>query len=246
MSARPEVVVDRDSPVPLYFQVAQQLEQAIESGRIPPGTRLDNEIALAEELGLSRPTMRRAIQYLVDKGMLSRRRGVGTHVAHTRVRRPVGLTSLYDDLSGAGQRPGTIVLRNTVGVASADVAEALEVADGTAVVMLERLRSARGEPLALLRNYLPAGLVRLRTEALERHGLYELLRAAGVGMAAARQSIGARRATAAEARLLDEPRGAPLLTMRRTTFDDRGVVVEYGDHLYRASRYSFELALTNR
>ncbi len=97
--------LDRSSPVPLYFQVAQRLEKMIESGQLAPGARLENEIALAEQLGLSRPTMRQAIQYLVDKGLLSRKRGVGTQVVNTRVRRSVELTSLYDDLEPDRQVP---------------------------------------------------------------------------------------------------------------------------------------------
>jgi DNA-binding GntR family transcriptional regulator len=246
MAERPQVLVDRASPVPLYFQVAHQLEQAIESGELPPGSRLDNEIALAEELGLSRPTMRQAIQYLVDKGLLVRKRGVGTHVARARVRRPVGLTSLFDDLVSSGQQPTTTVLSHSVDAASGVVASALEVPEGTPVVTLERLRRTRGEPLALLRNHLRADLVALHPDVLAQRGLYEVLREAGITLASATQSIGARRATAAEAKLLDETRGAPLLTMRRTAFDERGVVVEFGDHLYRASRYSFEVALTVR
>jgi DNA-binding GntR family transcriptional regulator len=246
MPDRPQVLVDRASPVPLYFQVARQLEQAIESGVLPPGSRLDNEITLAEELGLSRPTMRQAIQYLVDKGLLVRKRGVGTHVARARVRRPVGLTSLFDDLTSSGQRPTTTLLSHTVEPASGVVAAALEVPEGTSVITLERLRRAGGEPLAIMRNHLRADLVPLQPDLLEERGLYEVLREAGVALASATQSIGARRATAAEAKLLDETRGAPLLTMRRTTFDDRGLVVEFGDHLYRASRYSFEVALTGR
>jgi DNA-binding GntR family transcriptional regulator len=246
MPDRPQVLVDRASPVPLYFQVARQLEQAIESGGLPPGSRLDNEITLAEELGLSRPTMRQAIQYLVDKGLLVRKRGVGTHVARARVRRPVGLTSLFDDLTSSGQWPTTTVLSHTVEAASGVVAAALEVPEGTSVIALERLRRAGGEPLAIMRNHLRADLVPLQPEQLEQRGLYEVLREAGVALTSATQSIGARRATAAEAKLLDETRGAPLLTMRRTTFDDRGLVVEFGDHLYRASRYSFEVALTGR
>jgi DNA-binding GntR family transcriptional regulator len=246
MPDRPQVLVDRASPVPLYFQVARQLEQAIESGVLPPGSRLDNEITLAEELGLSRPTMRQAIRYLVDKGLLVRKRGVGTHVARARVRRPVGLTSLFDDLTSSGQWPTTTVLSHTVEAASGVVAAALEVPEGTSVIALERLRRAGGEPLALMRNHLCADPVPLQPEQLEQRGLYEVLREAGVALTSATQSIGARRATAAEAKLLDETRGAPLLTMRRTTFDDRGLVVEFGDHLYRASRYSFEVALTGR
>jgi DNA-binding GntR family transcriptional regulator len=247
MAARPALVIDRASPVPLYFQVASQLEAAIESGELPPGARMDNEIALAEELGLSRPTMRQAIQYLVDKGLLVRKRGVGTHVARARVRRDVGLTSLFDDLSESGQAPSTEVLSHGVRPVTGALAGALEVAEGTEVLALERLRRARGEPLAIMRNYVrPVGQAELTEERLRDHGLYELLRAAGVTLAAAQQSIGARRATTAEARLLDETRGAPVLTVRRTTFDDHGGVVEYGDHVYRASRYSFEVALTSR
>ena len=246
MPDRPQVLVDRASPVPLYFQVARQLEQAIESGVLPAGSRLDNEIALAEELGLSRPTMRQAIQYLVDKGMLVRKRGVGTHVARARVRRPVGLTSLFDDLAASGQEPSTTVLSHGVEAASGVVAAALEVPEGTAVISLERLRHTRGEPLAIMHNHLRADLVPLPADVLSRRGLYQVLRDAGIRLASATQSIGARRATAAEARLLDETRGAPLLTMRRTAFDESGAVVEFGDHLYRASRYSFEVALTGR
>ena len=115
------------------------------------------------------------------------------------------------------------------------------------MVVLERLRYARGEPLARMRNYLPAELVPgLATEALQERGLYQMLRAHGITLHAAAQTIGARAATLAEARLLGEAKGAPLLTMERTTYDERGRVVEYGTHIYRASRYSFELSLVAR
>src|ERR1700743_2648653 len=96
--------VDRNSPVPLYFQVAQHLEHLIESGEMPTGTRLENEIDLADQLGLSRPTMRRAIQYLVDRGLLVRKRGVGTQVVQAKVRRQIELTSLHD--AGGRGPPG--------------------------------------------------------------------------------------------------------------------------------------------
>ena len=240
------IAVDRSSPVPLYFQVAEQLERAIETGSLPAGVRLGNEVQLAEHYGLSRPTMRRAIQYLVDKGLLVRKRGVGTQVLHTKVKRPIELTSLYDDLVGAGQAPTTQVLQNTVVSADATVALVLGVEPKSPVAFLERLRSAGDEPLALMRNYLPADLIELRTDALESSGLYQLLRAAGINPRVALQSIGARAASGAEARLLTEPRGAPLLTMTRTTYDDSGKAVEYGTHVYRASRYAFEHTLVGR
>jgi len=246
--ASPELKIplDRTSPVPLYFQVAQQLERAIEEGELPAGTRLDNEIDLADRLGLSRPTMRRAIQYLVEQGLLVRKRGVGTQVVHTKVRRSIELTSLFDDLSNAHQEPRTTVLRNTIEPAADAVAHALNVAAHAPVIALERLRFARDEPLALMRNYLPQGLLDLPTRRLEEHGLYQLMRAAGIHLRIASQTIGARGASATESRLLQEKRNAPLLTMSRTTYDDTGRIVEYATHLYRASIYSFELTLLGR
>jgi DNA-binding GntR family transcriptional regulator len=237
------LVLDRTSPVPLYFQVAQHLEKAIETGQVPPGTRLDNEIEIAEQLGLSRPTLRRAMQYLVDKGLLVRRRGVGTRVVQRKVRRPLELSSLFDDLAGSGQRPATEVLSNEVVPAPADVAEALSVLEGTPVIRLVRLRSASDQPIARMSNYLPADMPGLTSQALAERGLYQLIRTAGVTLHAAIQTIGARTATTAEARLLGESRGAAVLTMQRLTFDDHGRPVEFGTHIYAASRYSFELSL---
>ncbi|MFF8841571.1 GntR family transcriptional regulator [Streptomyces sp. NPDC015127] len=238
--------MDRTSPVPLYFQLAQQLEAAIERGALTPGTLLGNEIELAGRLGLSRPTVRQAIQSLVDKGLLVRRRGVGTQVVHSQVKRPLELSSLYDDLEAAGQRPATVVLNNTVEAASAEVAAALGVAEGSEVRLVERLRYAHGEPMARLRNHLPAGLLDCDTAELESTGLYRLMRAAGITLHSARQSVGARAAAEGEAELLGEEAGAPLLTMERTTFDDTGRAVEFGSHIYRASRYAFEFQLLVR
>ncbi|WP_112469186.1 GntR family transcriptional regulator [Streptomyces triticisoli] len=241
-----ELSVDRSSPVPLYFQLSQQLESAIEQGTLTPGCLLGNEIELAARLGLSRPTVRQAIQSLVDKGLLVRRRGVGTQVVHSKVRRPLELTSLYDDLEAAGQLPATRVLVNTVVPASGGVAAALGVAEGEEVHRIERLRLAHGEPMAYLTNYLPPGLLDLDTGHLEATGLYRLMRAAGITLHSARQSIGARAATSAEAERLGEAEGAPLLTMERVTFDDTGRAVEFGTHTYRPSRYSFEFQLLVR
>jgi DNA-binding GntR family transcriptional regulator len=237
------IQLDRSSPVPLYYQVAQHLEEAIDSGLLPPGSRLDNEIQLAQRLALSRPTVRRAIQYLVDKGLLVRKRGVGTRVVHAQVKRRIELTSLYDDLARTGQRPATSVLSNRVEPASRAVAEALNIPEGTPVTALDRLRYAQAEPIARLCNYLPATVPGLTTQALEQTGLYQLIRAQSIRLHAAIQTIGARGATVAEARLLGEKKGAPLLTMQRIAYDDQGAAIEYGTHVYRASRYGFEQGL---
>jgi GntR family transcriptional regulator len=238
-----DITIDRTSPVPLYFQVAQQLEAAIADGRFPSGSRLPNEVELAAQLAFSRPTMRRAMDYLVDRGLIVRQRGVGTRVVSPKVRRSLNLTSLYDDMAAGGQRPRTRVLGNDIVEASSEVAKALGLRPGDPVVHLVRLRSARDQPIAHMTNYLPADRVTITTENLETTGLYDILRRSGVQLHSATQLIGARTATAADARMLRERKGAALLTMQRTAYDDHGVCVEYGDHSYAASRYTFEMSM---
>ncbi|MFJ7215025.1 GntR family transcriptional regulator [Amycolatopsis sp. NPDC098790] len=240
-----EIVLDPGSPEPLYFQVSRQLHAAIEDGRLPAGARLANEVELAANLRLSRPTIRQAIQALVNQGLLVRRRGVGTQVVRTKVARPLRLSSLFDDLTGLGGTPSSEVLDNRVEPAADGVPDLLETPGLTHVRRLTRIRSVDGEPLAVMNNYLPNGVIDPTDEELRERGLYQLLRSAGVRLHAAEQNIGARLATDEDAELLDEEPGAALLTMQRTTYDDTGRVVEYGWHVYRASRYTFNLSLTD-
>lgn len=241
-----DLTVDRRSPIPLYYQLSQQLEEAIASGELKPGDRIETEVELAGRFGLSRPTVRQAIQELVSKGLLVRRRGVGTQVVHSQLRRPVELTSLYDDLARASHDPQTHVLDLKVVDPPGKVADALNVPEGTEVQYLERLRLDADEPLAIMRNWLPLGLAELDKDALESSGLYEILRRAGVHMRIANQRIGARAATGAEGRLLGVPARSPLLTMERVSFDDSGRAVEFASHNYRADSYSFETTLVER
>ncbi len=235
--------LDRTGPVPLYFQVSSAVEQAIRSGAIPPGARLENEIAIGQRLGLSRPTIRRAMQELVDKGLLVRRRGIGTQVVQGQVTRPVELTSLYEDLKSAHHEPGTRVLEHDTRPAAANVAEALGITTGADVVFLRRQRSTDGIPVAVLENYLPIEFADISTEQLETKGLYQLLRGRGVTIRVANQKIGARRAHGDESELLDIDKGGPVLTMERVAFDSSGRAVEFGHHCYRPDMYSFETTL---
>src|SRR5258705_8225800 len=124
----PRIEVDRASPVPLYFQISRCLEEAVDRGELTPGERLPNEIEFAELLAISRPTMRRALDELVEKGLLTRKQGVGTRVANAQVRRRVALTSLHDDLTAAGRHPQTQVLTFDAGRVDRHAARALGVA----------------------------------------------------------------------------------------------------------------------
>lgn len=238
--------MDRTGPVPLYFQVSSAIEKAIRSGEIPPGARLENEIAIGQRLGLSRPTIRRAIEELVDKGLLVRRRGIGTQVVQGQVTRQVELTSLYEDLKNSQHEPGTRVLEHDTRAADPATADALSVPVGSDIVYLRRQRSTDGVPVAVLTNYLPLDFADITTEQLQQKGLYEIMRARGVTIRVANQKIGARRAHGDEAGLLDIDKGGPVLTMERVAFDASGRAVEFGHHCYRPDMYSFQTTLVAR
>jgi DNA-binding GntR family transcriptional regulator len=231
---------DRSSPLPLHARVATRLQELIETGALPVGSRIQSEVTLAERLGISRPTMRRAMQHLVDRGLVVRKPGAGTEVVMPSAHRPVELTSLYDDLMKASRQPSTDVLSLAVIPASDAAALALHIPPRTEVTCIDRLRYADGQPLALMHNLVPVHIARFTRAELQRHGLYELLRAAAVVPKAADEVIGARSATAEEAEVLGIKRGAPVLTMTRTAWNADGRGIEYGSHVYHADRYAFQ------
>lgn len=238
--------LDRSGPIPLYYQVAKRMRDAIENGELAPGARIENEVTLAGRLGISRPTIRRAIQELVDQGLLVRRRGVGTQVVRGRLTRGVELTSLYDDLAMANRSPATTVLLREAVVPSPEVLETLSLPSGTEVLHVRRLRLTDGVPLAVLENFLPPEFLALTAESFAKHGLYQLMRAHGITMRVAHQTIGARASTKEEAELLGLTPRAPVLTMSRTVFDQSGHAVEFGDHSYQPDLYSFDVTLVEK
>ncbi len=238
----PSVEIDRDSDEPLYQQIARPLEDYILSGQVAAGSLIEDEVSMAARLSVARPTARRAIQELVSRGLVTRRRGVGTRVTPRQVHRPSRLKSLSEELQSAGYEPSTRVLSYVVEEVSSEDAETLGLAAGEGVVRVERLRLADGEPVALLRNVIPADIAPSWKE-LGQDSLFDCLKARGAEMAAARQVINARGATKEEAEILGEPEGAPLLTMSRVGSDQHGRAIEVGDHVYRPGLYSFEFSV---
>jgi GntR family transcriptional regulator len=240
------VVVDRSSPVPLYHQVAEQLTAAIRTGLLRPGDPFENEVSLAARLGLSRPTVRRAIAELVGRGMLVRRRGVGTTVANQVIHRRDELSSLWDELARRGTPPSTEVLEIDRERVHPIAAAAMGLAEDTRLLYLKRRRLAGDTPAAIMQNYLPPHLADLDESELRTRGLYAVLRARGVRPVIAHQVIGARRPTTQERRLLGLASGDPLLTMTRRAYDAEGSPVEFGDHCYRFDQYAFDVTVYER
>ena len=238
--------LDRSGPIPLYFQIAQKIEKAVLDGTLPAGSRVENEVSLGDRLGLSRPTIRRAIQDLVDKGLLVRRRGIGTQVVHGQVTRGVELTSLYEDLTRSGKKPSTTMLTYKVMSADQKIAEQLGVEVDSPVLYLQRVRSADKVPVSIMENWLPADFTDITEEELNEHGLYQILRGRGVTIRVAKQKIGARKSTISESEILKLDKNSALLTMDRTAYDNSGRAIEFGHHCYRPDLYSFEVTLVEK
>lgn len=243
MATKIQVSMDRNSPVPLYHQLAEQLAAAIDDGVLKPGDTFENELSLADRLDLSRPTVRRAIVELVTRGLLVRRRGVGTTVANEVIHRRNELTSLYDDLKRNGRQPLTEVLEFNPSFVDQRASQILGFAPETPLVYLERLRLVKEGPMSILRNWLPPMWADLDLEMLSDQGLYAVMRDRSVIPAVAHQTIGARPAVPSERKLLQLDKNDPVLTMSRRAYDAAGVPVEFGDHCYRYDRYLFDITV---
>lgn len=237
-----DIELDHSSPVPLYHQISEPIKNLILDGTIPPGAKLEDELSMASRLGVSRPTARRALQSLVDLRLVVRKRAVGTIVAPKEIHRQVKLSSLYDDLRETGQKPTTEVISYEEVAAEAEIAEDLRLSEGQPVIKVVRLRLANGEPLAIMTNYLPLEIAPSEKE-LRSGGLYDAMRSHGHEVVSASQTISARKASSEEAETLQESRGAAILSMRRIAYNQSGVPIEIGDHVYRASRYHFTVSL---
>ena len=153
---------------------------------------------------------------------------------------------MNDDLSRSGQKPSTNLLLHEVIPADAKIAEQLAVEIGAPTLHLHRVRLADNVPVSVLENWLPEDFIDLSDADIVEHGLYAVLRSRGVTMRVAKQRIGARKATTKEAELLDLEKGAALLTMDRTAFDNSGRAVEFGHHCYRPDLYSFSVTLVEK
>lgn len=237
-----DIELDHSSPIPLYHQISEPIKELILDGTIPPGAKLEDELSMASRLGVSRPTARRALQSLVDLRLVVRKRAVGTIVAPKEIHRQVKLSSLYDDLKDSGQKPTTKVISFKEVEASQEIAEDLRLEEGQTVIKVVRLRLANGEPLAIMTNYLPSEVAPTEKE-LRSGGLYDAMRSHGHEVVSASQTISARKASSEEAEILQESRGAAILSMRRIAYNQSGVPIEIGDHVYRASRYRFTVSL---
>ena len=229
--------------VPKYEALRVALARELRS--MSANEALPSERDLMSAHGVSRMTVRKALDQLVDDGLIYRVQGSGTYVAPPEtITKSLRLTSFSEDIRARHMTPGSRLLSQRVVDADAEVAQALALRPGSPVVHLERLRTADGSPMCLENAWLSEELV----GDLGRDGLgdslYTSLAERGIVLQYADQHIRATVVDARDAKLLDVPAFSPALLVTRVTFERTGRPVERAVSLYRADRYDFRVTVT--
>lgn len=226
-------------PVPLHHQVYLDLRGALDAGEWRSGDRLPPERELAERYGCSLITVRRALTDLARERRLTRTRGRGTFVTRPPIALDLdGTTSFTEELQLLGHDPTTRVVSARTMPADTAVAQALDIEVGTAVVHLERLRMADGEPLLLEQVFLPEGrFPGLLASDLERGSLYELLSERyATSVVRAREALEPVSLPMREAHLLGVEPHRPALLIEGVAYDGAGRPVELARSYVRGDR----------
>jgi GntR family transcriptional regulator len=238
------------SRIPLYYQLENVLREKITSGAFEPGERLPTESELIEQYGVSRITVRQALQALTDEGFIERQQGRGTFVANRKSRKKrftgtIHLTGSLDELIEMGMDTPVKVLEMNRVEADQHEAELLEIKPGTPIYRLKRLRLNEGKPFGLIINYLPEEIGSALTMAELGSGalLHTMETKLGYHLDNALQQIHAELADPYVAKLLDVRVGTALLSIERTVYTDKNKPVEYVHTLYRSDLYGYSVKL---
>lgn len=221
--------------LPKYLEITASLRQELRHS--PAGTRLPAERELAERFGVSRMTLRQALDELEQEGRLERIRGSGTFISRPTVMMGPFLSSFTEDMRARGLQPSARVLGFTRTRASAEAAEALGLPDGSDVMWIERLRMADGEPMCVEVAQFPARFQRLLEEGDPETSVHDILRRGGIHPTSLRRRVRAVAAVQREALLLGLPDGAPMLEVLDVFADPGGRPIQYARSRYRSDRY---------
>jgi GntR family transcriptional regulator len=238
--------IDRRSPLPFYFQLKQILLAELADRELAAGDRLPSDHELCEAYGVSRTVVRQALSELETEGVIERVKGRGTFVAPPRISEHLvqSLTGLYEDVAARGSHLRSEVHRREMVPVDGQIARQLELAEGTTVLVIERLRFVDEEPWVLTTTYLPYDVAPgLLTDDLTDQSLYALLETKyGVSLTHGRRGVEAAVAGKELAAALGLQPGEPVLVLRSVSYaGERPVEVFVAYH--RGDRSRFEVTL---
>ena len=223
-------------PSPKYLEIQNLLLQRIKNGDYQEGQLIPKEVDLAEQLNVSRPTVRHAIRNLVQAGYLERRKKRGTIVTQTKIKQQFThvIESYNTEIQNNGLVAKTQVLNFSTEKANDEVAEALTIKPNTEVYKLARLRSADNKPVVFVVTYLPiAQLPDLQKIDFTHHSLYSELAKAGLEITHVSRKIEVHPATEEEAQLLETDIKAPIFYFHTIGFTKDHRALEYSIASYR-------------
>ena len=237
-------MLDKRSPIPLYYQLAELIRERVRVGDLRPGEQLPAERDLAEQVGISRMTARQAISYLVREGTLEVRHGTGTFVADPKLTYDaLHLLGFTAEMMRQGGVAGSRVLEQAVVVPPPGVAGELSLAPHDHTTRIVRLRLADDTPLLLETSFVPVALYPgLEHEDLAAQSLYALLEGRSARrLERARHTLEAVEANDYESALLGVKRGTSMILLEGVAYLDRGTPAEYFKAVYRGDRFKFVL-----
>ena len=233
----PDFKVDANDNSPLYMQLARKLVQDVREGRYQADHALPSERTLSEQQGVSRVTARKAIDQLVEQGLVVRRRGSGNYIA-PRIEQPLSnLSSFSEQLQQRGYTPHSRWLRREIVAADADEQLALGLSPGERVARLERLRLADEVVMAYETSVIPASVLPQPQDVA--NSLYAHLDSSGQMPVRALQHIRALNASNELAARLGVPEGQAVLFITRVGYLESGVAVELTHSYCRSDYYDF-------
>jgi len=239
--------LDRESVVPLYYQIQQRFLEQIRNGIFKPGESLPSEQEIAEQLGVSRMTGRQALKSLCDLGVTYSLRGKGTFVSGIKLEKDFRqVTSFTEEMQARGLRPKSRVLSFEVAEADQEIASALHLNPRESVISLRRIRFANLSPMGIEWSRIPQ---RLCPDLLQKFdpqtSLYETLgQRYGIRMMIADEIVEAGLAGLEESRLLGIERKSPVFLFTRISYLQNGEAVELVKSIYRSDRYKIVNRLT--
>ncbi len=237
-------MVQNDLPTPLYLQIEEELRRQIDCGELKPLSKVESETTLATRLGVSRMTARKALDRLVAEGLMFRRQGKGTFVAHPKIAHgPSQLLSFSSSMDAQSIRHTTRILAAGVVPAPRRVIRALRLSAGSPVILLRRLRLVDDEPAAIHVSWLLSRYNALLQSDLTG-SLTELMKSAGGPVAFTNDGIEATLAFGEIAQLLHLPERSAVVFISGTAFSSDMEPVRYSEAFYRGDLFRFRVDTT--